>query len=95
MTPLAILTPEQLEDLVERAVARALDRGPARPPDELLTTEQAATEAGVAPKTIRRRIRTGELRAERVGSRWRIRRSALSGTGRTSAGILSTLPSGR
>lgn len=87
-----VLEVEQLRQVVAEAVREAM-RETARPADELLTTEQAASEAGVAPKTIRRRIRSGELRAERVGSRWRIRRSALSGTGRTAAEILSTLPS--
>lgn len=88
-----VLEVEQLRQVVAEAVRDAM-RETARPSSELLTTEQAAAERGVAPKTIRRWIRTGELRAERHGKRWRIRREALAGTGRTAAGILSTLPSG-
>ena len=73
-----LLTPDELRQVVRDAVREALSE--AKPPaTELLTTEQAAAEMGVAPKTIRRRIRTGELRAERHGSRWRIRRDALDG----------------
>jgi excisionase family DNA binding protein len=88
-----VLEVEQLRQVVRDAVREALSE--AKPPAaELLTTVQAAAEMGVATKTIRRRIRTGELRAELHGNRWRIRRDALGGTGRTAAEILSTLPSG-
>ena len=34
-----------------------------------LTTKEAAIEAGVHPNTIRNLIKTGKLKAERIGSR--------------------------
>lgn len=44
---------------------------------DVLTTAQAAHEMACHEKTVRRMIRRGELRAARVGSRYRIRREDL------------------
>lgn len=44
---------------------------------ELLTVDQVAQELQVHPETIRRLIRTQELRATRVGTIYRIKRTDL------------------
>lgn len=77
-TTLVVLTPEQLEQLVERAVERALSRVfPAAPPELDLTSEQAAEALNLAPKTIRRLAREGKLPGKRRGSTWRFTRRAV------------------
>jgi excisionase family DNA binding protein len=90
-----VLTPEQLEDLVERAIARALDRGPARTAGEWLSTEEAAEAEGVSPKTVRSWVAAG-LPAQRRGRRLVISRAILAswraGTSVT-PDLLSTLTS--
>jgi len=42
-----------------------------------LTTEEVLAYLNVAPRTIYRLIRTGELPAIRIGRQWRFRRSDL------------------
>lgn len=49
--------------------------GPAR--DLLFTPEQVATKLGLHVKTVRRYIRDGELRAVKVGKRYRVTAKAL------------------
>lgn len=70
MTPLAILTPDQLEDLVERAIARALARAPmeTRP----VTVPEAARTLGVSARTVRRGIKAGSIPVVRVGRSVRV-----------------------
>ena len=89
-----VLTPEQLEELVERAIARALERGTARSVGEWLSTEEAAELAGVQPKTIRTWVAEG-LPATRRGRRLVIARSALeswrSGWPAAAAGVVASL----
>jgi excisionase family DNA binding protein len=85
-------TAEEIRTIVREELQRALGE---RQGPELLTTDQAAAALGLSPKTIRRRIRAGELAAERRGGTWRIRREALAGPGPTAAELLRTLPSGR
>jgi excisionase family DNA binding protein len=72
-----VLSPEQLEELLERAVRRALDRRPAPSADDYLTPDEAAAIAKVDPSTIREWIRAGRLAARRAGSRVRVRRGDL------------------
>lgn len=71
---ITLLTPEELEDLLVRAVQRALSQAtiPA-----VLSTEQAAEVAGVNPKTIREWICAGKLTAGRRGRLRTIRREDL------------------
>jgi excisionase family DNA binding protein len=68
------LTVEQLRALVREELARAL----ARPDSDVLSTEQAAEVAGLAPKTIREWVATGRLRATKRGRRLRIERGDLA-----------------
>lgn len=56
-------------------------------PDEYLTTAEAARVASVAPKTIRRWIRTGKLVAHSAGRELRIRRADLERAMRPTRGI--------
>jgi cysteine desulfurase len=46
-------------------------------PEELVTTEEAAALLRVSQKTVLRLIRSGRLRADKVGRSWRLRRSDL------------------
>ena len=93
-----VLTPEQLQDLVERAITRALARAPGEPVGDVLTTEQAAELAGVTPKTVRTWIAEG-LPARRHRRRLVIRRADLdawrSGQAPEAATILGSLTGGR
>lgn len=73
-----VMSPEELDDLLERAVARALEK--ARPPraaEPDLTTEQAAQELQLAAKTVRRLARDGRIRGIRRGATWRFPRTAI------------------
>ena len=76
MTPVAVLSPEQLEELVRRAVeplrAEVASLRAALPPPALVTLEEAARLAGVSPATMRRRVKAGEVPAIRVGRSVRI-----------------------
>lgn len=47
---------------------------PALDPDELLRTDAIADEMDVSIETIRRRIRSKELRAVKLGGEFRVRR---------------------
>jgi excisionase family DNA binding protein len=70
VTPVAVLSAEQLEDLVERAVAKALARAPTeRKP---VTVPEAARELGVSVRTLRRRIKAGDMPVVRVGKAVRV-----------------------
>ncbi len=76
MSGLVILTPEELEALVERAVRRATPVM-AAPAPEVLTREQAAELLQVNPHAIPRLVRDEGLPAHRLGSQWRFRRSEI------------------
>jgi excisionase family DNA binding protein len=41
--------------------------------DQLVTVRELALRLGISPRRIRRAIRSGSLRAFRIGSWWRIR----------------------
>src|SRR5271156_3732933 len=73
-----VLTRDDLEAAVERAVRRVVATGGPRTGDEpeVLTREQAADLLQVNPHTIPRLVRAG-LPAHRLGSQWRFRRSEL------------------
>lgn len=55
----AVLAPEELEGIVERAVTRALAASPPSPPSDWITGGEAAKILGVSGKTL------GKLRRER------------------------------
>lgn len=64
----------------EIAALRALvNNPPDKDPNEKLTVKQAAFEACVCEKTIRRRIADGTLRNHGIGAAVRIRRGDLGG----------------
>ncbi len=46
-------------------------------PDDLFSVDQVAEEVGLHPRTIRRFIREGCLKAAKVGKQWRIHRQDL------------------
>ena len=71
----AVLTEEQLEHLVERAVERAVARvgRPAPASEELLTLPEAARRLGVSPRTVQRWVAMGQMDAIRVGASRRVR----------------------
>ncbi len=69
-----VASPEQLEIIVERAVARALARP--RPEKRLVTVSEAARFLSVDPRTVRRRVKRGELPAFGAGRAMRIDLSA-------------------
>ncbi len=70
--PVVLLSQEQLEEIVERAVERALGRvgqAPAPlPATGYLTVAQAAKHAGCSEDTIREWIHAGRLPRRRVGA---------------------------
>jgi excisionase family DNA binding protein len=67
----------ELEALVKRLVAEALEEATAPARDEYLSTADAANLAGVAMGTIRRWIREGKLPPHRAGRELRVRRPDL------------------
>lgn len=69
--------PSDRRALVSPCVPCRADRREDETIDELLTTEEAAAELRVSQKTVLRLIRSGDLRAQKVGRSWRIRRHDL------------------
>lgn len=65
-----LLTPDQLEDIVERAISKALARAPAETKPVPVT--EAARILGVSARTLRRRIKAGEMPVVRVGRAVRV-----------------------
>jgi excisionase family DNA binding protein len=47
------------------------------PTDEILTVEEGAAYAKIAPKTLRQWLRSGRLPGLRAGRHWRVQKSAL------------------
>jgi excisionase family DNA binding protein len=85
---------DTIRQLVREEVEAALrGRAPDRPAGEWLTTDQAAAESGVQPKTVRAWVAAG-LPATRRGRRLVVSRAALSAwrQGQSPAtGLVSTL----
>jgi excisionase family DNA binding protein len=48
--------------------------------EELLTVDEAAARLKLQPDTVRRMIRAGRLRAQKLGRGWRVPVSALAET---------------
>lgn len=59
----AVLAPEELEGLVERAVARALAASPPSPPSDWIKAAEAAKIVGVSTKSLSRLRREAGLPA--------------------------------
>ncbi len=82
MTAVAVLSPEQLADLLEQAAEKGARRALEHSAPSVLSTEEAAryaTAAGhrVSAKTVREWISSGALPAGRRGARRTIRREDL------------------
>ncbi|MFW5875721.1 MAG: helix-turn-helix domain-containing protein [Myxococcota bacterium] len=70
-----VLSPEQLEELIERAVERALARHrPADSGGEWVDAAGAAQILQIHRQSINRLARRGDLPSARVGNRYRFRR---------------------
>lgn len=70
-----VITPDELERIVESAVRRALaDRGRAEEPAEWLDSKATARELGVSARQVAKLARAGALPAARVGKLLRFRR---------------------
>lgn len=67
-TPLVVVTPEQLAEIVRAAV-----RAEIQPRAEWLTIADAAAQSGVSEDTIRRKVRAGEIEAKGSGKLRRVR----------------------
>jgi excisionase family DNA binding protein len=95
MSSVAVLTAEEIEGIVTRAIREALFQvqGPL-PAGEFITTAQAAEAAGVTSKTIRTWVEAG-LPAKKRGRRITISRNALrawrSGESPQATSILASL----
>ena len=72
---IAVLTAEQLEDMMERAIDRALAKAGTNAPGDVLTCEQAAELIGVNERTIPKLVRDKGLPTlRRIGKLWRFSR---------------------
>jgi excisionase family DNA binding protein len=70
MGTVAVISPDELAAVVEQAVRGALrDLGTSEP---LATVSDAARRLGLSPRTIRRRIKGGEIPCVRVGRSVRV-----------------------
>jgi excisionase family DNA binding protein len=78
-SPVVVLTPEQLRELVRDAVREALDDRAANeapaPDREWLDASSAGALLGVHARSVIRMAQAGKLRGTRLGKLWRFRRS--------------------
>lgn len=74
MTALVVISPEDLEALVERAVSRAISRIAQPMDDGWQTVADAAGAMGVDKSTINRWVRDGLWEAQGGGANRRVRR---------------------
>lgn len=80
MSRVVVLEADELAELVENAVRRALDARssePAPEPSEWLDTRGAAELLGVSSRTVSNYARSGALPSSRIGRLLRFRRSDL------------------
>lgn len=76
--PVIVLSPAQVEALVDRAVERALAaRGASTEASEVLTRDEAAKLLHLTPPSLVRLVRDHGLPASKIGAEWRFRRSEL------------------
>lgn len=72
---IVVLTADQLEALVSRAVTDALAKAGANAPADVLSCEQAAELIGVHPHTVPKLVRDKGLPTlRRIGKLWRFSR---------------------
>jgi excisionase family DNA binding protein len=73
MSALAVtLTVDELEQLVERAVTRAVGQ---RPDSDVLTRDEVAQLLQIHPRVVVTYVRTRGMPGKQVGRSWRFRRS--------------------
>lgn len=73
----AVISPADLEAIVERVMRRVAAELQPKRPDPELTTDQVAAELGCAEKTVRKHAREGLLKGRRRGQEWRFTRAAI------------------
>lgn len=67
---------DELREMLEDAVRRGLEgRAERSEPPEWLDANGAAELLGVTPRTVRKRVASGALRASRIGKLLRIKRA--------------------
>ena len=66
-------------EVLEKQIKQSLEKSrPGKRPDGLLSVVEAAEYLGVNKKTVRRRLRSGELAGTKIGDAWRIKLSDLN-----------------
>lgn len=70
-----LLTPEELESLIQRAVASALEQHTGT--GEVMTLESAAQFLKMHPKVLAKKATAGSVPATKIGPHWRFMRSQL------------------
>jgi excisionase family DNA binding protein len=76
MTPVAVLTGEQIADIVRREVEPLrleLEKIRGVGGGELLPMPEAARRLGVSPRTVQRWVKSGSLEVVRIGGSRRVR----------------------
>jgi excisionase family DNA binding protein len=73
MSDVVVLTREQLEELVDKAVERALEAR-REPPPEILDSESAGKLVGRSAKVMERLARSKQIPAYQLGRQWRFKR---------------------
>jgi excisionase family DNA binding protein len=71
---LVTLTREQLTELIDEAIEKALSRH-AVPAPEILNSKEAGRIIGRSAKVMERLARAGEVPAYRLGPHWRFKRA--------------------
>jgi excisionase family DNA binding protein len=74
---LVTLTAEELRELVREAVRTELENTRDAEPAAMLSIAEAAALAKLHPRTIRKHVERGSLRASQIGRAWRVRRDDL------------------
>jgi excisionase family DNA binding protein len=70
---------DDLCDDISETLKHEPAHGPQKPPlEELLTVQEVADELRLDRRTVYRYLRQGQLRGQKLGGIWRIRRSALT-----------------
>lgn len=74
---LVTLTAEELRELVRDAVRLELANTRDAEPSAMLSIAEAAAIANLHPRTLRKHVERGALRASQLGRAWRVRRDDL------------------
>ena len=74
-SPVILVSPDDLRELVRSAVREALDGQRAEERSDWLDAAGAAELLGVNPRTIMKLVKTDKLSGGRIGKLWRFRRT--------------------